>query len=369
MAQLNDTMVQGDLRVTGTMYGNLSGNASTATKWATGRTFKIQDSDGTNTGTSVTGVNGSGDVTIKLPSTIKATLTGTADTAKATSNSTGSGANQYTVNADTSVIRIYQGQTSNANYYGIMATPTQLTIGKGINNAGSILKADSTSLSGTLTVSGATACNGGLGVSSGFTVSSSSGSPLVTISSTDGAIATTGLISATAGMSAAGEVKATAGLTAKLFINLTNSSNQLKISLDGSTGNLAATGSIAATGSVSSTTGLYSNGGAIYVLSGSDIKANMSSDGTISCTGGFIGEGALCSNFITVTNYNDLTKTGFYRTTNSNGTNAPEGGRVGIIVMNTDGFIVQLALGGKLYARKRQTGGAWSSWVTIVNLG
>ena len=31
MAQLNDTMVQGDLRVTGTVYGNLTGNASTAT--------------------------------------------------------------------------------------------------------------------------------------------------------------------------------------------------------------------------------------------------------------------------------------------------------------------------------------------------
>lgn len=43
MAQLNDTMVQGDLRVTGTMYGNvtgsLAGNASSATK-------ATQDSDG-----------------------------------------------------------------------------------------------------------------------------------------------------------------------------------------------------------------------------------------------------------------------------------------------------------------------------------
>lgn len=31
MAQLNDTMVQGDLRVTGNIYGNLTGNAATAT--------------------------------------------------------------------------------------------------------------------------------------------------------------------------------------------------------------------------------------------------------------------------------------------------------------------------------------------------
>lgn len=80
MANLVDTGVNGDLRVTGNIYGNLSGNATTATTWATGREFKIQDADATNTGTTVTGVNGSGNVTLKLPSTIKATLTGNATT-------------------------------------------------------------------------------------------------------------------------------------------------------------------------------------------------------------------------------------------------------------------------------------------------
>ena len=80
MANLVDTGVNGDLRVTGNIYGNLSGNATTATTWAAGREFKIQDADATNTGATVTGVNGSGNVTLKLPSTIKGTLTGNATT-------------------------------------------------------------------------------------------------------------------------------------------------------------------------------------------------------------------------------------------------------------------------------------------------
>lgn len=44
MAQLNDTMVQGDLRVTGTMYGTLSGNATTANN-------ATNDSDGSKINT------------------------------------------------------------------------------------------------------------------------------------------------------------------------------------------------------------------------------------------------------------------------------------------------------------------------------
>jgi hypothetical protein len=56
------------------------GNASTASTWATSRLFYIQDSDASNTSSGV-GVNGSANVTLKLPSTIKATLNGNADTA------------------------------------------------------------------------------------------------------------------------------------------------------------------------------------------------------------------------------------------------------------------------------------------------
>ena len=52
----------------------------TTTKWGTARNIYIADSDATNTGTAVS-VNGSGNATLKLPATIKATLTGNASTA------------------------------------------------------------------------------------------------------------------------------------------------------------------------------------------------------------------------------------------------------------------------------------------------
>ena len=57
-----------------------SGNAATATKWKDARDFCISDSTGTNTG-AVTSVNGAANVTIKLPATIKATLSGNASSA------------------------------------------------------------------------------------------------------------------------------------------------------------------------------------------------------------------------------------------------------------------------------------------------
>lgn len=51
----------------------------TTTKWGTARNVSISDSDGTNTSSAVS-VDGSANATLKLPSTIKATLTGNADT-------------------------------------------------------------------------------------------------------------------------------------------------------------------------------------------------------------------------------------------------------------------------------------------------
>ena len=60
--------------------GNLTGNAATATKLATARTLNIQDADVSNTGTGAI-FNGISNATIKLPATIKATLTGNASTA------------------------------------------------------------------------------------------------------------------------------------------------------------------------------------------------------------------------------------------------------------------------------------------------
>lgn len=88
-------------------YGALSGNAATATKlqtartingtsfngsanittanWGTARNIGIVNSDGTGTAVT-TSVNGSGNVNLKLPATIKATLTGNASTATTLAN-------------------------------------------------------------------------------------------------------------------------------------------------------------------------------------------------------------------------------------------------------------------------------------------
>ena len=66
-----------------TIKATLSGNASTATsagKWTTARNFTIKDHDSTNAGPAVS-VDGSGAITLLLPSTIKATLSGNASTA------------------------------------------------------------------------------------------------------------------------------------------------------------------------------------------------------------------------------------------------------------------------------------------------
>lgn len=68
-------VVTGDLTVNGTFTADVTGNADTATKLATARTINIQDSTATNTGTGAS-FDGSGNATIKLPATIKASITG-----------------------------------------------------------------------------------------------------------------------------------------------------------------------------------------------------------------------------------------------------------------------------------------------------
>lgn len=69
---------------------NFNGSANiTTANWGTARNISIADSDSTNTGTAVS-VNGSAAVTLKLPATIKATLSGNAATAtKATQDGSG----------------------------------------------------------------------------------------------------------------------------------------------------------------------------------------------------------------------------------------------------------------------------------------
>ena len=66
------TKISSLLGLTATQY---NGNAKTATKLATTRTINIQDASATNTGTGAS-FDGSGNATIKLPSTIKANITG-----------------------------------------------------------------------------------------------------------------------------------------------------------------------------------------------------------------------------------------------------------------------------------------------------
>lgn len=63
-----------------TFYGALSGNADTATKLQTARTFHITDSSATYNGANVS-FDGTGDVTLHMPSTFAGTLKGNADTA------------------------------------------------------------------------------------------------------------------------------------------------------------------------------------------------------------------------------------------------------------------------------------------------
>lgn len=84
-----DSITAGDLLVNGSarFVNTILGNIETANKWKTARGFQIADSDAAHTSVSVN-VDGSGNVVLKLPSTIKASLQGNADTAtKATNDS------------------------------------------------------------------------------------------------------------------------------------------------------------------------------------------------------------------------------------------------------------------------------------------
>lgn len=73
------TTTAGELAAT-KFTGALNGNANTASTWATSRNFTIKDNDETNSGPA-SSVNGGGNVTLKLPATIKASITGNASTA------------------------------------------------------------------------------------------------------------------------------------------------------------------------------------------------------------------------------------------------------------------------------------------------
>lgn len=80
---LNGTANKANTLATSVTINGTSFNGSkniTTTRWGTARNIYIADSDSTNTGSAVS-VNGSADATLKLPGTIKASLTGNASTA------------------------------------------------------------------------------------------------------------------------------------------------------------------------------------------------------------------------------------------------------------------------------------------------
>lgn len=77
--------IEGDVsgNVTGNVTGSsgsCTGNAATATKLQTARTITVQDADGSNKGTAKS-FNGTGNVALPLPATIKAEIAGNAATA------------------------------------------------------------------------------------------------------------------------------------------------------------------------------------------------------------------------------------------------------------------------------------------------
>ena len=119
--------------------GVLEGNADTATALATARNINVQDADGTNTGTAAS-FNGTDNATVRLPSTIKASLTGNASSAsKVNSNlvlkiktGTTEGTDLYTFNGSAGkTLDIKQGSnvtlTAAAGSLTIAATDTKYT--------------------------------------------------------------------------------------------------------------------------------------------------------------------------------------------------------------------------------------------------
>lgn len=86
---LTTLSVSGDATFTKTINGSISGNAATATKWSSAKAFYITDAEAKHTSSPQVNIDGSqSSYTLKLPSTIKATLEGNADTATKLTNLT-----------------------------------------------------------------------------------------------------------------------------------------------------------------------------------------------------------------------------------------------------------------------------------------
>ena len=137
--------------INGTSF-NGSANITT-TNWGTARNISIADATATNTGTGVS-VNGSGNVTLKLPATIKANLTGnvTGNVSGSSSSCTGNAATATKATQDSA------GQQINTTYIkGLSVSGRTITYTKGDGTTGTITTQDNNT-----TYSAATTSTNGL---------------------------------------------------------------------------------------------------------------------------------------------------------------------------------------------------------------
>ena len=126
------TALQTARSINGTNF-NGTGNITTA-NWGTARNISIADATAANTGTGVS-VNGSDNVTLKLPATIKATLTGnvTGNVSGSSSSCTGNAATATKATQDSA------GQQINTTYIkGLSISGQTITYTKGNGGTGSI---------------------------------------------------------------------------------------------------------------------------------------------------------------------------------------------------------------------------------------
>ena len=130
------TALQTARSINGTNF-NGTGNITTA-NWGTARNISIADATATNIGTGVS-VNGSGNVTLKLPATIKAALTGnvTGNVSGSSSSCTGNAATATKATQDSA------GQQINTTYIkGLSISGKTITYTKGNGTTGTITTQD-----------------------------------------------------------------------------------------------------------------------------------------------------------------------------------------------------------------------------------
>lgn len=145
----------------GTITAALTGNASTATALATARLFTVTDNDGTNSQAAASSFDGSANYTIKLPATIKASITGNCSGSAgsvAVGGITGLGSGVATWLATPSSSNLATAITdetgSGALVFATSPTLTALTLGSTADDK--VITFNATNKSGTLTYTYAT---------------------------------------------------------------------------------------------------------------------------------------------------------------------------------------------------------------------